>query len=475
MNVFAGANCSDGTRITPTLRGSQWQEVDGVWSLTGCPPGFVLDQQSCRICPATWYCPGGAVQGLPCGIGYFSLPGTASVSACTPVVYTIVTSLIPVLRQEFTDATSVALQEALAGYLRFDPGYVMIVTVSQSTSQLSTLVTAHVATSDAKAALNLAGSIYPDTFTSGLAIQDFPQCSLTSVGVTACPAGFEFVSTSSTCNLCPAQFYCVGGTAGPSPCPIGAFALPGANASTSCNAADFVIIALSLSQGAENSTLWIDKLKSALAATANVRPETIVLELSNSIQSRRASTRISAQIAVPPGSASAVAERISASSLNAQLELRGLPPASQISVAVTGATSAGSGSTVALIVGTAVGCFAAVVASLIAIYFSCRIRKESEEDKLLHAAMNRLREKLGITRKHGFVLSTESAMRSNSWLPTFADKPAKEIAVVTISKRYMEAAARLALQQVRAVPRACRTTFLACCAFAPSLSGPCTK
>ena len=53
--MIAGGTCKDGSSISPQVNGSTWQITSGVWSLTGCPPGYYLHSQQCVLCKPLTY------------------------------------------------------------------------------------------------------------------------------------------------------------------------------------------------------------------------------------------------------------------------------------------------------------------------------------------------------------------------------------------------------------------------------------
>ena len=461
---LAGADCSNGASIVPAVPGSQWSVSGGVWTLVGCPLGYTLQGQQCDKCPAAWYCPGGSIPATSCGSGLFSLPGAAFPASCFPVVYTVITTLVPVPRQEFTDAATVTFQNTVASLLGVNNGYVLLSAISQSASATSTSIVVNIANADADSAAKLAKSIDSNTFVAGLAVNGFPNCSLKSVAVTACLPGYELVS--SICKICTAGYYCVGDSAPSKPCPVGYFALPGANASAMCKLMDFVIVTAVIqlsgviagTSGENDLAETIeDKFQNSLATVANVAPETIVVTISTQFRrSASNSVQLSAEIAVPLDTAASVAGRISREGLNKQLQQQGIPQVSQVSVTATGVSASG-GSSVALIIGVVVGCFAAIVVSITAVYLSSKSLTESDDDRLLRSAMEKLRKRLGITIEDGFVLSTETVTAFQFRFGKWASKTRKSIETTVIRRSYLESAARLSLLQV-----CCRMHSLAC-------------
>ncbi len=438
----------------PAIAGSQGSVAGGAWILTGCPPGYALQAQACAPCPATWYCPGRAAPAVHCGEGNFSLPRAASPADCAPAVYAIVRLR---LAQAVSERSLGALEGALAAALGVPRERVFVADVSQPGTAMPKVVTANIASDNAAAAGEITQSVVPEALMGNLARHGFADAAFLSVTVTACVPGFDLVL--SVCEPCPIGYYCLGGTTLAKGCPAGYFSAPRANASAACWAADFVMISASLqlpdAWPAVNASL--DKIfRAALAAAAQVPLDSVVV---NSIGQRGDSARRATQASFDAGIAAAqgtgpdVAERIR-SDLNLELQRRGLPPASLNQLTVTGGAGAAGGvfSSVRLIVGLVVGFGAAVAACMVAPYLLSRAQAESEEDRLLRAAVQALRERLGITLREGYMLSTETgavlSARRWCWAPR-----ARRLAEMTVVRRsYLESAARLALLEVARPP-----------------------
>ena len=190
--------------------------------------------------------------------------------------------------------------------------------------------------------------------------------------------------------------------------------------------------------------------RSALAAAARVNMDTVVVNAKGQRPSRRnEEASFNAGIAAAQGTGLEVAERVK-SGLNLQLQLRGLPPASLKSLTVTGggAAAAGGYSSVGLIVGLVLGCCLAASVCLIVPYMWSKARVESQEERLMRCTMLALRERLGITLREGFVLSTETGavLTTRHWC---CASRARKLADMTVVRRsYLESAARLALLEV---------------------------
>ena len=434
--------------MVPAVAGSQWSVSGGAWALIGCPPGYALGAQMCVLCPATWYCPGYSIPAAPCEASLFSLPGAVSSASCFPVVYTILTIKVS---RSITDNTANLLQNAVADVLGVQPGYVYLASVSQPASAISAsvtqsakeTVTTYIASRNAEDAATLGQIAISETLTEGLALYGFPDTTLTSIGVTACIPGYALVA--SVCKPCAIGYYCVGGTEPPIQCAVGCFSLTKANSSSACWEADFVLFTAVMSSSEFNgefSNATIDqKFQLALAIVANVPHDAIVVNSMNDFKSTRSEqTTLNAGIAVLPNTGPEVVKRIQ-SSLNMQLQMEGLPPATIISLTITGGgASTGGGLSVSLIAGLVIAC--CITLCMVGSCLWTNSKSASQEEKLLQSKMEELREKFGITMREGFALSTETG----HWRCIRASALAE---MTVVRRSYLESAARLSLLEVR--------------------------
>ena len=422
------------------MAGSQWSVSGGAWALIGCPPGYALATQMCILCPAKWYCPGYSNPATSCGKSLFSLPGAVSPASCFPVVYTILTCLV---WRSVTDNTAILFQNAMAEVLEVQPGYVFLASVSRPASATPNIVTIYIASQNAEAAGMLAQPVVSGALTTGLAQYGFPDTTFISIGATACIPGYALVS--SVCQPCAVGYYCVGGTEPSKGCDVGFFSFSKANSSSSCWAADFIILEAVMSSSDFKGKFLNDtineKFQLALATVAQVRPDSVVVKSMTEFTTRRSEqTTLNAGIAILPNTGPEVAERIR-SNLNMQLQMEGLPNATITSLTITGGHgSAEVGSSLSLILGLVIAF--CIIVCMVGSCLCTNSKSESREEKLLQSKMEELREKFGITVREGFVLSSET----RHW--RFAT--ARAWAKMTVLRRsYLEAAARLALLEVR--------------------------
>ena len=264
--------------------------------------------------------------------------------------------------------------------------------------------------------------------------------------LTSCPAGYEILNTdkrgsfsaeNQECHLCPAMFYCWGGTAARLVCPSGSFAESGANSSASCTPAIFVTLTMTFA--VIPSQFDIDKqrgFQSAVAFVAEIDLGHVVID--SIFQMRRsplqAETQIKVSIATDDdSSAASVCNRITDYSLNRQLAAQGTYQGKLVSVAVQNPSARNTGLSASLLIGLALGIAFLLLACLaVTGYFITRTIL-SEEERTLVCKMNELRTMFKISKKDGYLLSSERA----SWW--------RQQEYTVIHRTYLEAAARLAL------------------------------
>ena len=403
----AGATCPDGSAFVPLVPGSQWSNVDGAWTLVGCPPGYNLNAQQCELCPGGCYCIGGSVPATACGSDLYALPGAQKAADCTPSVFVVVTVTVPILRYSFSSDVEGQFQVAMASVAGTPPGYVVITGV---VGDSSTTVTSNVATPSAKSAAVLTQALIASAVQDGLASYGFEDAILEEVQVTACLPGFE-LSESQTCQMCPANYFCIGGSSPANPCSADYFAIPGSNSSLACRPAVFVVLVISFPVPQQNFTdSFKSGLQEAVASAAGVPLDTVFGIISQSVQGRRASgpgvadasVLVTVQIAARDSAAAAsISGSLSTAALDSNFVARGLPAGTLQSVSTSAETSA-----YALPMGIIVGSFVAgfvVVAAAVGVLL-CSKTAMPPEEQLLLSTRERLRKKLHITAKHGYVL-----------------------------------------------------------------------
>ena len=360
--TIAGAICRNGSFVESIITGTIWIAVEGTWVLTGCSSGYYVSSEMCKLCPSSFFCRGGSISSTPCPEGLFSLPGANDTASCFRCVFVLVTINIRIPRPDFSDRISESVQQALANVAKQSIGYVTINTVMESAHDSTTVIISKVATQDAIAASLLANGMDSNKVRVGLASFDLLNSSLLNVQLTACVPGFELLATNLTCRRCPANFYCVGGTDPREPCPAGSFAYPGSNNSSSCHPVIFVVVVVALPISGfslTDSTETEPKLQMAIALTAGVSSETVVLVLINS--GRRSDAQsgqvlVTAEIAVDDSSISSIIKnKIVQTTLNRNLVALGLPECSLVSVSETGSQTQSSNT--AAIIGGSVGSF----------------------------------------------------------------------------------------------------------------------
>ena len=331
-----GAECTDGSHITSIVNGSIWSASEGIWTLTGCPPGYYLDSLQCQLCPAAFYCTGGSLPVTPCASGMFALPGATKQESCRISVFVTVKINVRLARPDFTNEVSGSFQDSLAKLVHRDPGYVVVEIVQPGDDITTTDVTSQISCSDAKGAAAIVQNLNENAIYAAFIVMGFNDPNLLSVQVTACVPGYQLLP-SQTCQLCPPDFFCTGGPFTAQPCPSGSFSLAGANHSSSCVQVVFVAVVVSLRLAQINFTSSFEsKFQIAMAITAGVATDRVVI--TGTSEGRRAgesSLLVNSDIAADDSkAAAAISSKIEQSSLNKNLASQGLPLSSLVSVTV---------------------------------------------------------------------------------------------------------------------------------------------
>jgi hypothetical protein len=442
--IYAGATCSNESKLVSIVPGSQWISSGGVWILVGCPAGYYLNSvPECRFCPAAFYCPGVNYPPAPCGGSLYSMPGASTVTACVSVVYIVVTVNVRVLRPEFDDTTAGLLETALSEASGLAANYIFVKSVEQSTSGASTTSISNIATYDALQASIIAQRLNPLRVKEALLSAGL-EGTLSSVQSTACIPGY-MLSSLRSCDICPAGGFCLGGISESQPCSAGQFALPGARSPTDCFSVVFVVLVVGLPITADrfNATTSYG-LRAAVAQVAAVPLETVMIAatgLAIQANTRRIGPesllRINVQIAANDSySANTISSAISTANLPARMGSYGLSGASLLSITVVGAQTASSNSPWEIVAAVLGAC---AVLSCAMFAFSWRRQTESKDESELRKAVARLLVRLHVTPEEGYVLSS---MRT----PLSLRLRGRTIKVV--QRSYAEAAARLWLLKV---------------------------
>jgi hypothetical protein len=435
-NFLAGANCTDPSRPTFLIPGSEWISDGGAWVLVGCPSQFFLDTgPQCTLCPAGFYCIGGSYPPAPCGVSQFSLPGASVQSSCKNSVFVIVAVNVPVLRFHFGDEIAFKLHHALSILINKSHEYILLKSIAQSNNGESTIVTSNVAGENELDAVDIARALDKEAVQVALESQGLRGSALLSVQMTACLPGFE-LSNSRICQPCPEKYFCVGGTNIREACSAGFFSIAMANSTKSCFQAVFVRISFSVPVSQENYTERFKTIfRTSVSKVALVSIERIVLSSFKTQSQRRYEFSGTAELEIATDNAelaAAVSSRLSPpDELNFQLISQGLPSVSLISISVTETVQSTDHSILQwIIVGVILGSLVIIVPVLVRVLK----RKKSVEERILQQAVTELLLRLEVTRKNGFILNSES-------VPFWQNSKH----FILIQKCHAEAAARLSM------------------------------
>ena len=422
----------------------------GSYLLQSCPAGYELitSAQECVLCPAFSYCPGGITAHVPCSGGLFAPPGSTSSLACLQVVFVVVALEIPIFISEFTSTDEDTLIGSLADVAAVPLGNVVLQSLSESQAGfVSSRAVCLLASMDAISAERL--RIRLTGYFQSFQLLGFSGSSLISITVTACAAGFELIiqdgsltGNDGDCNLCPAFFYCVGGTSERTSCTSGTFAPPGSNSSMSCVPSVIIIVVATLPIPLENFTtskqgIFID----AISSVTSIAADQVMISSMVPISGRRSATFESIQVqfqlaARDSDSAMTVISNLRAPSFDSKLVSLGLPQAVIESVSSSLPYSSGTSVQPWVIAVCITGGFFMLSLVLALTLWASLRNRGSEEEKLLSNKVLEIRRDLKISRKDGFLLTSER--------PSFFER---HMEIVFLRKSHLEAAARLALSQ----------------------------
>ena len=347
--------------MTSIVSSSIWSASNGVWTLLGCPSGYVLSAQQCQLCPAAFYCTGGSVPSTPCDSGNFALPGASNKTLCFPAVFVIVAINLPISRPGFRDDIMKDFQSALAFSADIDPSYVTVDVVQSGDDAATTTVTSKLAVSDAKAAAALSQFLESTTSSSISArflARGFKHAIVLSVKVTACLSGQELLYQSQTCQACPVKYFCHGGIAVRQSCPAGTYSLSGSNSSNDCIAAVFLTISVNIPMAESNFSsdiqLKLCKAVSSLSGISLSRINIVGFNAGRKITSTL--VLVNLEIAAEDySSAAVISSKVDQTTLNQYLLNEGLPQSLLVSITITNAQSQveSKGVSLAVVVGSA--------------------------------------------------------------------------------------------------------------------------
>ena len=385
--------------MVPLIKGSTWQISSGSWVLTGCPAGYYMyppdtASQLCQLCPASYYCPGGALTSTSCTSDQYSLPKSTSEADCFAAVFVDVIVNVPISDPDFKGQTESLFQDAIARAAGRRLDYVTVDYIQPGNNNGTTTVTSKVATFDAKEAAILFQGLNASTVQSAFVSLGLGSPTLISVQVTACVPGYELVTSQSNfqiCLPCPSNYFCSGGSNGRQSCPAGSFSAPGANASSFCNPVVFVAVAVTLPISPKNFTTdQQSKFQAAMAATAGVPLERVVV--TGETESRRSADPqllVNSDIAAENTAAAlSIGQHLDLKTLNSNLQLQGLPACSSLSVTVPDANvqqASGAYSLPSLLGGSVCGLVLVVAGAVAGYFLSKRLMRQWAHNAFLAA------------------------------------------------------------------------------------------
>ena len=166
----------------------------GSVTVTSCNPGFELivgadsltgTDGECKLCPASYFCPGSSNERVPCPTGFFSAAGSNSSSSCVYSVVVTVTITILIPAANFTGSVEQSFILAVASTAGTSPDKILILSVDQGTSRrlaaVSSKVEFQVITADAGSAAAVCNSFQGTSLESNLLRSGLPSGVVDSV------------------------------------------------------------------------------------------------------------------------------------------------------------------------------------------------------------------------------------------------------------------------------------------------------
>jgi tRNA A-37 threonylcarbamoyl transferase component Bud32 len=158
--------------------------------VTACLPGYELSSaQTCQLCPAKYFCPGGSTGRQACATGSFSSPGANSSSQCAPVVFVLVASKLPISPSNFTADFQAKFRTAMAQTAQVQVEQVVVSGQSRRASTPQLAVNAEIAADNAAAAKTIRDKVDFNSLNTNLALQGLPKS--TSVTATVADTGSD--------------------------------------------------------------------------------------------------------------------------------------------------------------------------------------------------------------------------------------------------------------------------------------------
>ena len=133
-----GALCN-GSSLRGLVLGSVWRPdmESGQYVLESCPAGYELQNtigvssfsylvQRCSLCPASYYCEGGADSRHSCPDGTFSPPGSNASTKCVAVIFVFLSVSLPLLPASFDESLQQNFKQAVAYTCEVSTGDVVV-------------------------------------------------------------------------------------------------------------------------------------------------------------------------------------------------------------------------------------------------------------------------------------------------------------------------------------------------------------
>ena len=172
--------------LVPTLMSVQ---------VTSCVAGYELSSsQICKLCPSNYFCPGGSSGRQACSAGSFSLPGANSSSDCVPVVFVLVSVVLPTIPSNFTADVQTKFRAALALTALVPVERVVVTSESRRISE-ALIVNAEIAGNDAASAEAIRWRVDIESVNANLLLQGLPKS--TSVVAAVANTGTQSIGSSA--------------------------------------------------------------------------------------------------------------------------------------------------------------------------------------------------------------------------------------------------------------------------------------
>ncbi len=156
--------------------------------LSACLPGYELDaSQNCKPCLEKYFCVGGTNMRVACPAGSYSLAKANSSISCFQVVFVVLSYLIPLSKQSYTDNFEAVFRICVAKVALVPTERVVLTTTKMQgrrTEVISITLDVEIATDNAQSAATVVRHFDSSALNTELTMQGLPPGTLISISVT---------------------------------------------------------------------------------------------------------------------------------------------------------------------------------------------------------------------------------------------------------------------------------------------------